>query len=177
MHTLITHIATILKLSKESPAEFTDKRDREVEELMEKRKALKNKSDDKSKGELDEIETKLNEKCAEKNYQTIMEEISNIKVEEGGIHSGSLWKLKKKLNPRCRDPPTAMMDPDNNLLTNPEEIEKLALKTYKGRLPNRKRKEELLNIQKDKEDLCQLRLEAAGKNKTQYGIWNNWILF
>ena len=76
---------------------------------------LKNKTDDKSKSELEEIEIKLTEKCAENNYNKIKEEISNIKVEEGGLHSGNLWRLKKKMSPKCRDPPTAMLDSSGNL--------------------------------------------------------------
>jgi hypothetical protein len=70
------------------------------------------------------------------------------------------------LSPNCRDPPTAMKDLNGNLQTSPEEIEKIALHTYKERLKNRPMREDLINMQKDKEDLCQLRLDAARKNKT-----------
>ena len=115
---------------------------------------------------LEEIEIKLADKCAERNYSLIKEEISNIEVEEGGVHSGSLWRLKKKLSPRCRDPPTAMLDSEGILHTSPEEIETIALKTYQQRLKNRPMKEELKHIQKDKEDLCKLRLKVASTRKT-----------
>ena len=44
------------------------------------------------------VEAKLADLCAENNYNKIKEEIAGIKCEEGGINSGKLWKLKKKLN-------------------------------------------------------------------------------
>ena len=88
----------------------SEKPNKEVEELFAKRKELRNNEDEKSKLELEQVENKLAELCAEKNYNKIKEEISDIKHEEGGINSGKLWKLKKKLSPKCRDPPTAMLD-------------------------------------------------------------------
>ena len=143
-----------------------DRPDKEVNELFEKRKALRNKTDEHSKVELENVEKKLSDKCAENNYKKIKEELANIKVEEGGIHSGSLWQLKKKLSPKCRDPPTAMLDQEGNLQTSPEVIEKLALQTYKLRLQNREMREELTHIKNDKEELCQLRLKMAQQKKT-----------
>ena len=108
----------------------------------------------------------MSEKYANKNYNLIKEEVENIKVEEGGIHSGSLWRLKKKLSPRCRDPPTAMLDRNGVLHTSNREIEAAALVIYENRLKNRKMKDDLKHIQKTKEDLCKLRLEKAKLNKT-----------
>ena len=104
--------------------------------------------------------------CAESNYQKIKEETDKIKADEGGIHSGSLWALKKKISPRCRDPPTAMLDRNGNLITSPESIDNLALETYKERLQNRKIKPNLSQLQTDKEELCMQRLKAARMNKT-----------
>ena len=65
--------------------------------------------------DLEEIEVLLVEKCAERNYNTIKDEIGNIKVDEGGMNSGSLWRLKKKLSPKCKDPHTAMLELEGNL--------------------------------------------------------------
>ena len=132
---------------------ISDKPDKELEALYQQRNILKKKKDDKSKDDLLKIEIKLAEKCAEKNYNYIKEEISNIKVEEGGLHFGSLWRLKKKFSPKCRDPPTAMLDESGNLLTSYDAIEKVALKTFADRLKNRPMKENLKHVQKEKEDL------------------------
>ena len=57
----------------------------------------------------------------------IEEEISGIKCEEGGINSGKLWKLRKKLFPKSRDPPTAMLDEKGNLVTSVDEVQKLTV--------------------------------------------------
>ena len=112
------------------------------------------------------MEKRLAEKCAKSNYDKINEEIANIDCEEGGVNSGHLWKLKKKLSPKCRDPPTAMMDAEGNLVTSPNLIEDLALKTYTERLKNRPMKNEMNDLRAMKETLCKLRLRQASKNKT-----------
>ena len=91
--------------------------------------------------------------CAEENKKKIEKELAGIDCEEGGVHSGGLWKLRKKLFPKSRDPPTAMYDQTGNLVTNEEQIERLALDTYKKRLENRQIKENLSQIKKDKEEL------------------------
>ena len=70
------------------------------------------------------------------------------------FYTGSLWALKKKISPRCRDPPTAMLDRNGNLITSPESIDILALETYKERLQNRKMKPNLSQLQTEKEELC-----------------------
>ena len=76
-----------------------EKPNKEVEELFQKRKELRSKDDEASKTKLNDVESKLADLCAESNYNKIREEISDIKCEEGGINSGKLWKLKKKLSP------------------------------------------------------------------------------
>ena len=93
---------------------------------------------------------------AQKNYDIIKEEIKNIDCEEGGVHSGHLWNLKKKLSPKCREPPTAMLDDMGNLLTSSHAIEALAVEKYKKRLENRKMKDGLENLQNPKKNLCKL---------------------
>ena len=144
----------------------SEKPNKEVEELFAKRKELRNNEDEKSKLELEQVENKLAELCAEKNYNKIKEEISDIKHEEGGINSGKLWKLKKKLSPKCRDPPTAMLDQEGDLVTSPKLIEKLAVDVFRNRLKNRQIKEELSELKKDKDETCKLRLKIAARNKT-----------
>ena len=115
---------------------------------------------------LEDVEVKLAEKCAETNFDKIKEEISKIDVDEGGFNSGSLWKLKKKISPKCRDPPTAMFDESGNLVTSQDMIDRLALKTYIERLKNRPIKDNLKNLQSEKEELCRMRLEKARLTKT-----------
>ena len=92
--------------------------------------------------------------------------VDNDDGEEGGVNSSHLWKLKKKLSPKCRHPPTAMKDDKGNLITSEEAIEALAVDTYKKRLENRQINDNLKNLQKDKEELCKQRIKIASKTKT-----------
>ena len=112
------------------------------------------------------VENELAKLCAQTNYDKICEEISGINCNEGGVNSGKLWNLKKKLSPKCRDPPTAMMNPDGKLITSEKEIEKLAINVFENRLKNRDMKIELSELREDKEFLFNLRLEKAKQNKT-----------
>ena len=140
---------------------IVDKPNKEMEDLFNKRQKLKNLKDEKSRHEMEEVENKLAEMCAQSNYEKIKEEIDNINCDEGGFNSGHLWKLKKKLSPRGRDPPTAMLDPFGNLVTSTAGVGKLALNHYQNILENKPMNEDLKHVQVDKEELCDLRLEIA----------------
>ena len=148
---------------------LSERHNHELEELFSRRKKLRMKTDEKSREELKKVESELASKCAQDNYEKIKEELDGINCEEGGVNSGKLWKLRKKLFPRSRDPPTAMMDSDGNLVTSEDRIQELALETYKKRLENRTIKENLSHIQTEKEELCSRRLEAAKRNRT--ALW------
>ena len=146
---------------------INDKPNDVLEELFRRRKVLRTKTDAGSKVELEKVEMELDEKCAEENKEKILKEHSGMKCEEGGIHSGNLWKLRKKLFPKSRDPPTAMCDSEGNLVTEESEIEKIAIETYLKRLSNRPMKPELESIRKEKEELCTRRLKETRKNKSR----------
>ena len=92
---------------------ISDKRNDEIEKLFGRRRDLKNKTDEESKEELKNVEDELADKCAQDNHDKIMEEIAGIECDAGGTHSGKLWQLRKKLCPKNRDPPTAMLDEHN----------------------------------------------------------------
>ena len=145
---------------------ITEKPNIEIENLFIERKNLRNKNDEISIKKLKDVEDKLAELCAKSNYTKINEEISGLECEEGGVNVGKLWKLKKKLSSTCRDPPTAMVDKEGNLLTSPKEIEALALEVFENRLKNRPINDDLIEMKKNKEELCKLRLESARYNLT-----------
>ena len=144
----------------------TDKPNVELQELFNQRKHLRSKSDDESKVKLKQVEEKLSDICAEENRRKILDEISGIECDEGGTHSGKLWKLRKKLFPNSRDPPTAMLDSEGNLVTCEKKVEELALDEYRKRLQNRDMKDNLQKMKTEKEDLCLLRLKLASQKKT-----------
>ena len=146
---------------------ITEKIDKDKEELYKKWKELKKNTSKDNQKELEMVETELAEKYAEDNFNVIKENTEGYDCEDGGLNSGALWSIKKSLFPNCRDPPTAMRDPvSGNLVTNEENIQKVAVNVYKKRLENRPMKHELKHIKDAKEKLCQNILKIAGKNKT-----------
>ena len=112
----------------------------EIVKLFDRRRFLRLKEDENSRKEVAEIETKLADKCAETNYNTIKNELKDIECEEGGFNIAKLWKLKKKLCPYKKDPPTAMLDPKGNPITSDKELEKHTIEHYKEVLKNRQMK-------------------------------------
>ena len=134
---------------------------------LERSKLKENENDEEVKLKLDEIETELAEKCAQENIKIIEDEIRGISCQEGGINSSKLWGLKKKLFPKANEAPTAMVDSKGNLLTNQKAINDEAVKVFEKRLTNRKIKEGLEDIFKDREDLAKLNMNKAKDNKTK----------
>ena len=110
-----------------------DKVSETEEGLYNRWKSLKDKEDSKSRAEKEEIEEELAEEYLDK----IRKASNNIDCAEGGNVSGEIWKLKKHIFPKSRDPPTAMMDEDGILVTNKEDIKDMAIKAYEHRLQNR----------------------------------------
>ena len=130
------------------------------EHLYNRWKLLKSKDD--SKDEMKETEAEL----ADTYFEKISDATSDISCDEEGMSSGKLWNLKKQLFPRSRDPPTAMLDTSENLVTNVENIKKLAVEAYKERLRSRPMKEGMEDVREAKEKLTKQLLEKAANNKT-----------
>ena len=74
---------------------ISNKQNKEIEKLFCKRKELRNKSDIYSKIELEKVEIKLADLCAQANYMKICDEISDIKCDEGGINSGNYGNSRR----------------------------------------------------------------------------------
>ena len=70
-----------------------------------------------------------------------------------------MGKLKKKLFPWPKEPPTAKKDGFGNLITAPSALKNLYLSTNKNRLEHRKIKEWYEDIRKLKSDLLELSFE------------------
>ena len=78
-----------------------------------------------------------------------------------------LWGLKKKLCPKAKDPPTAMVDNDGNLKTTAEGIQELSLqKLAIERLRERDIKDELKVMKETKQKLYEQNLRKCKENKT-----------
>ena len=103
-----------------------DKVSYKEERLYNRWKALKDKEDVTSKAEKEELEEEL----AEEYFDKIKLASKDIDCIQGGNVSSEIWKLKKQICPRSRDPPTAMMNNDGNLVTDTEAIKDMAVKAY-----------------------------------------------
>ena len=132
------------------------------ETLYRRWKEIRKKDDTESMAEMDNIEEELSEEFFDK----VKLASKDVDCNEGGNMAAEMWKLKKQLFPRSRDPPTAMMDDKGNLVTNTETIKDMAVKAYEHRLRNRPMKEGMENIKDEKEKLAHKVMEAARNNKT-----------
>ena len=63
---------------------------------------------------------------AEENYRKVKEELEKVKTNKGGMNSKQIWSMKKRICPKSKDPPTAMLDSRGNLLTSDEAIQNRA---------------------------------------------------
>ena len=108
----------------------------------------------------------MEEKYSEEMYSKIKEELKGINYEEGGWNAGYLWKLRRKISPRPQDPPTAMENNEGVLLTDPNEIQKEAIRYYQKLFEDLPMDDNYMNAQIWKEKLCKMRLELSARNKT-----------
>ena len=119
---------------------------------------MKGKEDEASKEKLKiTIEAIADE--SDKKYKGVMEGLNKIKPDGGKIDSQKFWKIKKKLFPKSCDPPSAMLDQFQNLLTTQDAIEARAIEVYSERLQPNKMKEHLKSLEETTNKLCELRLK------------------
>ena len=145
---------------------ITNKPDKVLESLYNKRRILRSQTSESSKLELAKVDEELAERYSEKMFKQIKDELEDIESEDGGFNSGKLWKLKKKLSPNNADPPTAMKDPKGNLLTTDTEVKNEAVKHYLRVFKDKPMENKLSHLKQPREDLCKERIEIAKKNKT-----------
>ena len=144
-----------------------DKPDKAVEELYNKRRLLRTKTDADSVEELEDVDKELGEKYLEVMFRKIMSEVKGADVpEEGEFNAGKLWKLRHKLAPRYRDPPTAMVNAEGKLLTSDKDILKEAEEHYKQVFKEKPILEEHTEYKHESDDLCKTMLEECSKIKT-----------
>ena len=115
---------------------------------------------------LEQLENFLIEHSAEKNAKFVKEYVKRVENEEGKMSNIKLWKLKQKLCPRATDPPMGKKDEDGNLVTAPEALKALYLRTYQNRLRNKTMKNELMDVYFLKEELWKSRMEELNELKS-----------
>ena len=133
--------------------------------LYEQMRNLKDKNDEESIAKLAKVVEAIAD-AAENNFNKIKDELSKIKPDEGKLSQRELWKLKKKLCPKSRDPASAMNDANGNLLTSENAIQKRALEVYSERLKGNPILPHLVDLEDDTNTLCELRLNISKSNPT-----------
>ena len=144
---------------------FKHKEDK-LEKLHERLRSVKNKTDTNS---IEEQEDVLNEivNQSKSNFQKLKEEVEKSKSKEGGMNAKAIWKLKKILCPRSKDPPTAILDSYGNLLTENKAIENRALEVYSKILEGNEMREDLKDLEDTTNELCHARLNLTKSNVTK----------
>ena len=94
------------------------------------------------------------------NAKIITDHIADLDSLDGSFNQISMWKIKNKICPRPKDPPTAKKDHLGNLITAPAALKNLYLQTYKSRLEHRKMNERYHDIRELKNELWELRSES-----------------
>ena len=128
----------------------------------------KSKTDDEAfREKLDEqlnsINNEISRLAAMRNVKNIESQIGMSDTLDGSFNQIGVWKLKQKLFPRLKDPPTAKMDEFGNVISARSALKKLYLNTYSTRLEHRPMKEQYMQIKQLKEELWNLRNENLKK--------------
>ena len=142
------------------------KRNLHLEQLFERRRILRTKTDEISMASLKDVDKELSELCAKENMETINEACKGLSCETGGVNGKKMWQLKKKLRGIVSEPPAAMIDEKGNIVTSNAALENLILKQYEERLKTLEMKEELKTHEEQREKLCDKRLEDAKRTRT-----------
>ena len=113
----------------------------------------------------------LNYSIAKDNMEKIKEEMKDIELDvDEGINTSKIWKMKKRMCPRAKEPPMAKKDKRGNIITTEKGIKHLYKETYIDRLKPNKMREGLEDLQQAKDKLFEERMKTASKNKTS--PWN-----
>ena len=121
---------------------------------------------DAARHKLEEVELRIYKQISEKNVKIVTEHLAKLDSFDGKFNQLGMWKIKSKLFPRPRDPPTAKKDEYGNLITAPQALKNLYLSTYRNRLEHRKINERYENLRKLKSDLWELRFESLKLKQT-----------
>ena len=136
-----------------------------MEERKLRKRELANSADencDQIKEKLKQVDDKLASETAEENMKKVVENFSTFAKSDGSVHNNGMWSIKKKIFPKnAKIVPTAKKDFHGNIETNPENLKKLYLATYKHRLRHRPIRSDLNNLKCLKESLFELRLECV----------------
>ena len=119
----------------------------ELETLMKVKRELRGKLE-KLNGQNEGLENRINENiaaieneismiCTEKYSNIVKEHIGQLSDDGEHVCRLNMWRLKHKLCPRNVEPPMAKKAANGDLISNPDDLKKLYVDTYKQRLRHR----------------------------------------
>jgi hypothetical protein len=147
-----------------------NKNESKSDQLMEKRKVLRNNlktaSDDQSisniQNDINSVENELSILLAGENMIKIKDNLQSLSNIDGSTAISGVWKLTKKLFPKnSKTLPITKKNSNGRLVSSPEELKDLYIKTYVHRLRHRPVKPDFEELKCLKEQLCAKRLELV----------------
>ena len=112
-------------------------------------------------------ETQIFQEISQRNAESVEVHVGQLDSLDGAFSQRGMWKVKKKLFPRAKDPPTCKIDSNGNKVTDIAALKSLYKKTYISRLEHRKIKPQFLELEKLKDELWEVRLILLKKRKSQ----------
>ena len=116
---------------------------------------------------LKNVENFLIENCSDRNAAIIKEHFENLEDDDGHFSRNKMWHLKKKLLPQIPDPPMVKQDENGELVSSPELLLDLYLRTYEDRLKQRDMNPKYLEMLRLKKTLWQHIHEMIKDKKTK----------
>ena len=112
------------------------------------------------------LDNYISSKCAEQNKNLVKEYAQDLNSEKATFSQHGQWKLKSKLCQTSVDPPTAKIDSSGQMITSPNLLRDLYLKTYTERLSHRTIKSEYDDIYEMKTMLWEMMLYECKSKKS-----------
>ena len=120
------------------------------------------------KADLENVTSKLTSLVSENNYEKIKENFQHLDQTEGEISSAGIWKITKKEFPKnTKSAPSAKLDVNNRLISDPIGLKKLYSETFVHRLRQRPIKEDYSNLYELQKILLEKRLLLTVDEKSQ----------
>ena len=145
------------------------RKETEIGKLLEERKGiikkLKTVDENEKKDILEElvnIVKEVSDKTAEENRNIVVDNFSHLSSVDGTTNHMGVWKIKKKVFPKCRESlPFAKKNIHGKLVSTRQELKQLYLDTFTHRLRHRPIKPDFGFLKSLKEELCKKRLTVA----------------
>ena len=137
-----------------------------ISELIDKRNKL-SKSEENVK-ELSKLDEEISNLEAEVNYQKIKNNFESLSQDPENVNISEIWKKMNKLWPKFGPTlPTAKKNHNGKVVSDPKELKKLLAKEYKDRLRTRPLREDLIESEKRKKLIFELKMSLAASMKSK----------